>query len=74
MVAKVSKTKLMSLKVPVELKDKLDNCRREFLRQGMEINVNSTLVVLLEREVKRMEKELRLKNPNFEHDQQELDV
>jgi len=74
MVAKVSKTKLMSVKVPVELKDKIDNCRAEYARQGMEINVNATLVDMLTREVRRMEKELRQGNPDFEHGQGDLEL
>jgi len=74
MVAKVGKTKLMSVKVPVELKEKIDNCRAEYARQGMGISINATIVDMLTREVRRMEKELRKGNPDFEHGQESLDL
>jgi len=64
----------MSVKLPVPLKEKMDDCRKEFARQGLEINVNATIVTFLEREVRRMEKELRNKNPKFEAGQTEMDI
>ena len=74
MVIKVSTNKLMSVKLPVDLKDRIDDCRTEYARQGLKISVNGAIVKFLERETKAMEKELRLKNPNFEAGQTEMEV
>jgi len=72
MVKKVNKTVLMSIRVPSDLKQKIDDLRAEYKRQGINVNLNSTLIEMLEKEVKKMQKEVREKNPTFEFNQEEL--
>jgi len=64
----------MSVKLPIELKDRMDACRTEYARQGGKISINGAIVAFIEREVKKMEKELRAKNPKFDFGQEELDL
>jgi len=74
MVKKAITYKKVTISVPEDLMKRFNNCRDEYKRQNMKINLSAEITAHLEKEVKRMEKELRKENPHFLHGQESLDI
>jgi len=74
MVKKIEASKRFQARIPASLMQKIEDCRTEYARQGLKINMSAAVQTFLEREVKRMEKELRQANPDFEPGQSEMDL
>jgi len=74
MVVKVKKTVRFETRIPEGLGERIAACRAEYKRQGEVINLSATVVEFLEKETRKMERELRKKNPDYEHKQQELSL
>lgn len=74
MVVKVKKTVRFETRIPQGLGERIAACRAEYKRQGEVINLSATVVDFLEKETRKMERELRKKNNKFLVGQKDLEL
>lgn len=76
MIKKVETSKRFQARIPASLMDRIEACRDAYARQGIKVNVSAAVQDFLEKETRRMEKEIKQMNPNFVpgQKQEELDL
>ena len=70
---KVEKTVSLNIKVPYSIDLRLKAARREAREQGAKFNVSADVTKYLERELKKVEKELGLSSDSHKQDSLDLD-